>query len=161
MEKTGIFRYSKYTEMNVSTLEKRYFVRFYDLTNIVSVLTVCVSGWVAVCSTHCFWFLHWPPDFSSASWISWDTPRCQWPPPAGAGRWPPGAARSPGPGRAGAGWSQEGGWHWSANTPRRINNVDNTSVDMISATHLNSFFCNHYTGYWRSKQFICQLMDFS
>ena len=32
------------TEMNVSTLEKRYFVRFYDLTNIVSVLRVCVSG---------------------------------------------------------------------------------------------------------------------
>ena len=32
------------TEMNVPTLEKRYFVRFYDLTNSVSVLRVCVSG---------------------------------------------------------------------------------------------------------------------
>ena len=39
-----LYTYTSKTEMNVSTLEKRYFVRFCDLTNSVSVLRVCVSG---------------------------------------------------------------------------------------------------------------------
>ena len=104
----------------MSTSEKRYFERLGDLTKSVFVLRVCGSWWVAVCSIHCFWFLHWSPSgppSPSASWISWDTPHWRWPPPAGACRWPPGAARRPGLGRAGAGWEQEGGSRGSANRP--------------------------------------------